>query len=213
MVREAARLLDRPVDALNLISLHLGNGASAAAIRAGRCVDTSMGMTPLEGLVMGTRAGDLDPGVLLHLLHRGLEPEHLERQLNQTSGLRGLCGENDMRQVHCRVENGEAAARLALDAFCYRIRKYLGAYCAVLGRVDAVVFTGGIGQHDPQVRAAALQGLEALGMRLDAARNRQAGGRPGAIHDPDSAVALLVIPSREEREIARQVQELLRSGP
>jgi acetate kinase len=113
----------------------------------------------------------------------------------------------------CSVAAGEPAARLAFDTFCYRIRKYLGAYCAVLGRVDAVVFTGGIGQHDPQVRAAALQGLEAFGMRLDAARNRQAGGRSGAIHDPDSAVALLVVPSREEREIARQMEELLRPGP
>ncbi|MFM1891003.1 MAG: hypothetical protein RLZ44_80 [Pseudomonadota bacterium] len=213
IVREAARLLGRPPASLNLVSLHLGNGASAAAIQGGCCVDTSMGMTPLEGLVMGTRPGDLDPGVLLHLLRRGLDLESLERQLNQASGLRGLCGENDMREVHRRVQAGDPAAVQALDIFCYRVRKYLGAYYAVLGRVDAVVFTGGIGEHDPQVRAAALQGLEGLGVRLDAARNRQAAGQPIAIQASDSAVALLVIPTREEQEIALQVQDALRPEP
>jgi len=177
VARRAAARLGRPLEALDLITLHLGNGASAAAIRGGRSVDTSMGMTPLEGLVMGTRCGDLDPAVPFYLgREAGLTPEAAERALNQDSGLKGLCGVGDMREVHRLAEGGDAPARLALELFCYRIKHYVGAYLAVLGRVDALVFTGGIGENDPAVRAR-LRG--ARGPRHCAGRGSQPfrGGR------------------------------------
>lgn len=208
--REAARLLGKSATETNLVSLHLGNGASVAAIRGGASVDTSMGMTPLEGLVMGTRAGDLDPGALLFLLREGVTPGELDEALNHHAGLRALCGENDMRAVHALAGAGDAGAALAIEAFCYRARKYVGAYCAVLGRVDALVFTAGIGEHDADIRARVLAGLEWFGVRVDPERNAACRGqRPEAIHAPSSRVAILVIPTNEELEIAREVHELL----
>jgi acetate kinase len=208
--REAARMLGRTAAETNLISLHLGNGCSVAAVRGGLSVDTSMGMTPLEGLVMGTRPGDIDAGALLHLLREGMEPRELHEALNHHSGLRGLCGENDMRAVHALAAAGDADAALAIEAWCYRVRKYLGAYGAVLGRVDALVFTAGIGEHDADIRARVLAGLEWFGVRLDADRNRASRGqRAMAIHAPSSRVAILVIPTNEELEIAREVLGLL----
>ncbi len=184
--------------------------AASAAVRGGLSVDTSMGMTPLEGLVMGTRPGDIDAGALLHLLREGMAPQELDEALNHHSGLRGLCGENDMRAVHALAATGNADAALAIEAWCYRVRKYLGAYGAVLGRVDALVFTAGIGEHDPDIRARVLAGLEWFGVRLDAERNRASRGqRATAIHAPSSRVAILVIPTNEELEIAREVLGLL----
>jgi len=204
--REAARMLGKTPAETNLISLHLGNGSSITAVRGGLSVDTSMGMTPLEGLVMGTRPGDIDAGALLHLLREGMGPQELDEELNHHSGLRGLCGENDMRAVHALAATGNADAALAIEAYCYRARKYLGAYGAVLGRVDALVFTAGIGEHDPAIRARVLAGLEWFGLRLDAERNRACRGqRAAAIHAPSSRVAVLVIPTNEELEIAREV--------
>jgi acetate kinase len=208
--REAARMLGKTAAETNLISLHLGNGCSVTAVRGGLSVDTSMGMTPLEGLVMGTRPGDIDAGALLHLLREGMAPQELDEALNHHSGLRGLCGENDMRAVHALAAAGNADAALAIEAWCYRVRKYLGAYGAVLGRVDALVFTAGIGEHDPDIRARVLAGLEWFGVRLDAERNRACRGqRAAAIHAPSSRVAILVIPTNEELEIAREVLGLL----
>jgi acetate kinase len=152
--REAARMLDRAPEDTNVIVLHLGNGCLTTAVAGGRSIDTSMGMTPLEGLVMGTRSGDLDPALHAHL-HRqaGWGLEEIDEALNRQSGLKGLAGENDFRELMRLVDDGDDAARLAFDVYCYRIRKYVGAYTAVLGRVDAVVFTAGVGQHAPQVRA------------------------------------------------------------
>lgn len=200
----AAAMLDRPLESLNLITLHLGNGASATAVQRGQSVDTSMGMTPLEGLVMGTRCGDVDPAV--PLLLREIEDcsrEDVHRILNHESGLFGLCGAGDMREVHNLIASGDADALLALEIFCYRIKKYIGAYFAVLGHVDSLVFTGGIGENDAQVRARVCTGLAGLGIDIDPERNTAPGGGERAISTDGSAVALLVIPTDEELEIAR----------
>ena len=204
--RAAARLLGRDPEEVNVIVLHLGNGASATAVEGGRSVDTSMGLTPLEGLVMGTRSGDVDPSLHAHL-HRtcGWSLEEIDRILNRESGLKGIAGENDFRVLMDLVSNGDERARLAFEVYCYRIRKYVGAYTAVLGRVDAIVFTAGVGQHSPAVRQASLRGLETLGVEIDVARNDAASGRePSVVSTPDSRVAVMVVPTNEEWEIARQ---------
>jgi acetate kinase len=203
--REAARLLDRPVEDTNVIVLHLGNGCSATAVRGGESVDTSMGLTPLEGLVMGTRSGDLDPAVHAHL-HRelGWTLEDIDAKLNRASGLKGLAGENDFRELERLRASGDAGAELAFAVYCYRLRKYVGAYYAVLGRVDAIVFTAGVGQHSPEVRAASLAGLERLGIVVDEARNTSRLDGPAVVSVDDSEVAVLVVPTNEEWEIARQ---------
>ncbi|MFZ5847584.1 MAG: acetate/propionate family kinase [Actinomycetota bacterium] len=204
--REAARLLGQEPEEVNVIVLHLGNGASATAVAGGRSVDTSMGLTPLEGLVMGTRSGDIDPALPAHL-HRqqGWSLDEIDRVLNRESGLKGLAGENDFRELERMVGEGDEAAQLAFDVYCYRVRKYVGAYTAVLGRVDAIVFTAGVGQHSAEVRAASLSGLENLGIEVDAERNGVVTGREAAVvSTPDSQVAVMVIPTNEEWEIARQ---------
>ena len=209
--REAARFLGRPLEELNLVVLHLGNGASAAAVRGGRSVETSMGITPLEGLVMGTRSGDVDPALHGHL-HRelGWSADEVDRVLNHESGLKGLAGVNDLRLVLERRDGGDDDARLALDVFCHRLKKYVGAYYAVLGTVDAVVFTAGIGEHAAAVRAESLSGLERLGISVDPARNDQHVEGPFSISPDSSAVAVLVVPTNEEWEIARQTMAVLR---
>src|SRR3712207_1623300 len=170
--REAAALLGRPLEECRLIVLHLGNGASATAVDGGRSVDTSMGFTPLEGLVMGTRSGDVDPALVPHLhRHLGWSVADIERDLNRASGLKGLAGENDFRELTRRREAGEEDAHLAFEVYCHRLRKYVGAYYAVLGTVDAVVFTGGVGENAGAVRSTALAGLSRLGIEVDDDRN------------------------------------------
>jgi acetate kinase len=203
--RAAAEHLGRPAAELNLITLHLGNGASVAAVAGGRCVDTSMGLTPLEGLVMGTRSGDLDPAVVFYL-HReaGLSVDDIDDLLNKRSGLLGLAGANDMRELERRAAAGAAAAAEAIDVYCYRIRKYVGAYAAALGRLDGLVFTAGIGENSDRVRAGVCQGLELLGIRLNPSRNRARSARPRTVSADDSPVAVLVVPTNEELEIATQ---------
>jgi len=209
LVRRAAALLERPADTLNLITLHLGNGASVAAVRGGVSVDTSMGFTPLEGLMMGTRAGDLDPAVPLFLQrHGGLDADEVETALNHHSGLKGIAGVNDMREVLRLRAAGEVSAQLAFEMFCYRVRKYLGAYTAVLETVDAVVFAGGIGTHQAVVREHCCDGLARLGIDIDPQRNRAA--RDGAaIQAAHSDVAVLVVETDEEHEIALQTRATL----
>ena len=200
-----ARLLGR--DDLNLVILHLGNGASAAAVSAGRSVETSMGMTPLEGLVMGTRCGDLDASVPLYLQQRaGLSADQVADLLEHHGGLRGLAGSQDMRDVLARRAAGDPDARLALDVYCHRIRKYVGAYHAVLGRLDAVVFTAGVGEHVPAIRAESLKGLEGWGITLDPSRN--AAGAT-VISTDDARVKVLVVPTDEEHMIATHVHALI----
>ncbi len=214
---QAARFLGAAVDDVNLIVLHLGNGASATAVRGGRSVDTSMGMTPLEGLVMGTRSGDVDPALHGHL-HRelGWSLTEVDRLLNRESGLKGLAGLVDFRELAQRRAAGDEAARLAFDVYCHRIRRYVGAFYAVLGTVDAVVFTAGVGENAAAVRAESLAGLERLGIAVDPARNDRRLDQPFAVSPeagpgdrPEDNVAVLVVPTDEEWEIARQTMAVV----
>lgn len=205
VTKQAARLLGRPIEETNLIVLHLGNGASVTAVQSGQSIDTSMGLTPLEGLVMGTRGGDLDPGVLLHMArHAGLSVDDLDAALNRQSGLVGLCDLSDMRDILRRDADGDARAKLALEVYVYRIRKYVGAYAAVLGRVDALVFTAGVGENSPDIRERVCDGLQVLGVQLDAALNRADVARARSIHAKGSSLGVWVIPTDEELEIAEQ---------
>ena len=207
VARQTAALLGRPVEQTNVVTLHLGNGASACAVRGGESVATSMGMSPQGGLVMGTRSGDIDPTVVFHL-HRvaGMPIEDIERSLTREAGLLGLSGVNDMRTLLQRRDEGDAHAALAFDVYCRRVREYVGAYLAVLGRVDAVTFTGGVGEHSAPVRAATLAGLTPLGIELDADRN-EAGGT--VISTDNSPTAVCVVPTDEELEIASQTKGAL----
>lgn len=209
---EVATLLGREPGGLNVIVLHLGNGASASAIRGGVAVETSMGLTPLEGLVMGTRSGDIDPGVLFHLNRAaGLDIDQLDELLNRSSGLKGLCGVNDFRELLEQRDAGGAAgeaAGLAYDIYVHRLRKYVGAYLAVLGRVDAIAFTAGVGENAPSVREDALAGLDGLGIVVDRARNRSGKGAR-VISPDDSPTTVLVVPTNEELAIARAVWQFV----
>ena len=201
----AAEVLGKPISQLNLITLHLGNGASATAIQGGHSVDTSMGMTPLEGLMMGTRSGDIDPAIIFYLARaKGLDLDEIDTLLNRKSGLSGVCGSNDMREIQQRADRGDKQARLAMEMYCYRIRKYIGAYFAVLGRLDALVFTAGIGENSATVRLQACQGLKNLGIQIDPEKNRAVTNSTTEIQTGDSPVKILVIPTDEETAIARQ---------
>ena len=206
--KAAAKVLKVPPEMLHLITLHLGNGASGTAVKEGKSIDTSMGMTPLEGLMMGTRCGDIDPAIIPYLMHeRKMTIEEVDSMLNKESGLKGICGTNDMRDVIARSDAGDEKSRLALEMYVYRIKKYIGSYIAVLGRLDALVFTGGIGEHASKVRKMVCAGLEeTFGIILDEEKNAENGL---AIHHEESKVKILVIPTDEELEIARQTQEVL----
>jgi len=210
VARAAAAWLQRPPEDLRMITLHLGNGASACAVRGGRSVDTSMGFTPLEGLIMGSRCGDLDPSLPGHLAAAlGWDAARVDTVLNHESGLRGLCGDSDMRRVEARRAAGDADAHRAFELFCYRIRKYVGAYHAVLNGLDALVFTAGIGEHSAAVRAAVCADLDALGIAVDARRNTAVDGGITDIGQPHAAVRVLVVPTDEETEIARATHACL----
>jgi acetate kinase len=208
---QAAAFLGGPLDSLNQIVLHLGNGASASAIAGGRPVDTSMGLTPLEGLVMGTRSGDIDPGVISYLWRSAkMGVDEIESMLNNRSGVWGLAGERDFRKLGAMIESGDGSAQLAYDVFIHRLRKYIGAYLAVLGHTDVVSFTAGIGENDAAVRRDAVAGMEELGIVLDEDRNRsREGGRIARISNDDSPIAVLVVPTNEELAIARDCVSLL----
>lgn len=207
--RVAAGLVGKAPEDANVIVLHLGNGASASAVRGGKCVDTSMGLTPLEGLVMGTRSGDLDPAVIFHLMRvGGMSVDEVDTLLNKKSGLLGLCGDNDMREIRRRVDEGDDRAKLAFDIYIHRLKKYIGAYYAVLGRVDAVVFTAGVGENAVPVREAAVAGLEGLGLAVDAELNAVRGDQPRLISPEGARVAVAVVPTDEELEIATQTYAL-----
>jgi acetate kinase len=209
---EAARLLERQPADLSMVVLHLGNGASASAVQGGRCIDTSMGLTPLEGLVMGTRCGDIDPAVTFHL-HRvaGMSWDDIDTLLNKRSGLLGLCGANDLREVWAMADAGDADAVNALDTYAYRIRKYIGSYALALGALDAVVFTAGVGENDDRMRAKVLEGLEGLGIALDAERNADPRTLGPEISTEESRVRVLVVPTNEELAIARDALSLVTS--
>ena len=206
----AAEMLGRGADEVNLITAHLGNGCSVTAVRDGKSADTSMGLTPLEGLVMGTRSGDIDPAIVFHLARTlGMDVDRIDTMLNRESGLAGLSGvSNDMREVCEAARRGNRRAALAVEIFCYRLKKYVGAYTAALGRVDALVFTGGIGENSADVRARTCEGLEGLGYRLDAERNEAKAKGPRDLATPDSQNRIFVIPTDEEAMIARDTARL-----
>jgi acetate kinase len=201
---EVARVLRCDLTKLNTIVLHLGNGASASAVRGGVAVETSMGLTPLEGLVMGTRCGDIDAGVVMHLRRSaGMNVEQTDTLLNQNSGLKGLCGVNDFRELCVQMEAGSQAAKLAYDVYIHRLRKYIGAYAFVLGRVDAIAFTAGVGENAANVREDSLSGLEGYGIAVDPDRNRSSGRGVRVVSTDDSQTKVLVVPTNEELAIAR----------
>lgn len=206
LVERAGLLWDRPEP--NLVTFHLGNGASACAVRRGRAVDTSMGMTPLEGLVMGTRSGDIDPAVVFHLLEAGLSVSEIRRGLEREGGLRGLSGiSSDFRRLCDAAEAGESTAALALEVFAHRVRRYLGAFLAQVGRCDGVVFSGGIGENSARARRMIVKDLEPLGLVLDSGRNDRTGER--RISTDDSPTPIWVIPTDEESLIARDTARLV----
>ena len=212
--REAAKLVGRPVEQLNLISCHLGNGCSVCAIRQGRSVDTSMGLTPLEGLIMGTRSGSIDPAILTYLmLFDHYSGADLNTLLNEQSGLRGLCGRSDMRDLLAARDAGDENAALALTMFVYSLRKYIGSYFPVLGRVDGLIFTGGIGENAPEVRARTCADMEVLGIRLDEALNVERSHQARVISPVDAPITVFVIPTDEELEIARATLRVLDESP
>jgi acetate kinase len=200
-----AQIQRRPLEEFKIVTCHLGNGCSMCAIERGRSIDTSMGLTPLEGLLMGTRAGDTDLGAALYLMQwEGLNAGQMDALLNHSSGLAGISGvSNDMRTLLESARQGNPRARLAIDVFCYRIRKYIGAYFAALNGVDAVIFTAGIGENAPAIRAQACESLEALGIRIDPARNASARGVEAEISAADAATRVWVIPTNEELLIGR----------
>jgi acetate kinase len=206
----AAAFLGEPLENLNQIVLHLGNGASASAIAGGSPVDTSMGLTPLEGLVMGTRSGDIDASVVSYLWRTAkMEVDEIELMLNQRSGMLGMAGERDFRRLRQMIQSGDNAAQLAYDVFIHRLRKYIGAYLAILGRTDALTFTAGIGENDPTVRWDALVGMAGFGIEIDQRRNATQDSGARRISTDDSAVTVLVIPTNEELAIARDCIRLI----
>jgi acetate kinase len=212
VAKEAAEMMDEDLNTLNLITLHLGNGASAAAIKEGKSIDTSMGLTPLEGLMMGTRCGDIDPAIIPFLSHNhDMDIDAIDKMLNKESGLKGICGTNDMREVVMQAEEDDTLSALALEMYSYRIKKYIGAYSAVLGRVDAIVFTGGIGEHAVKVREMVCEGLEeSIGLKLDTVKNKITSTQNRSIHKLKSKIRLFIIPTNEELEIVLQTEKTIK---
>jgi len=211
VARRAAAIMGRGKYDINAITCHLGNGCSITAVKQGRSIDTSMGFTPLEGVPMGTRSGDLDPAILFYLGDKGYDIESLNDLCNKKSGLLGLSGvSNDVRNLIELAKQGNTRAKLAIDIFCYHIRKYIGAYCAVLDKVDAVVFTGGIGENAPSLRQQICSGMNQIGIQLDQAANEAAIGREAEISTKDSTTRVFVIPTDEQGAIAKDTFELTR---
>jgi acetate kinase len=210
---KVARVLGRRIEGLNTIVLHLGNGASASAVRGGVAVDTSMGMTPLEGLVMGTRTGDIDAAVVFHLARNaGMSIDEIDVLFNKRSGVKGLSGVNDFRELRRLIDAGDEDARRAFDVYIHRLRKYVGAYTAVLGRVDVVAFTAGVGENDTDVRAAVVEVLEPLGLAVDPERNAVRSGEPRVISPDWTSTLVMVVPTMEELAIARQSVEVVEAA-
>jgi acetate kinase len=210
VARQAARVMSRQEQGFNVITCHLGNGSSISAVRDGKCVDTSMGLTPLAGVMMGTRSGDVDPAILPYLAKQAnMNMDELDTMLNRKSGLLGICGMNDMRDLHAARDKGDAKAQLAFEMFCHSIRKYVGAYYAVLGRIDALVFTAGIGENDDLARAGICESLEDLGITIDPALNAVRSGQARDISREGGKVRVLVIPTNEELAIAESTMKVL----
>jgi len=211
ITKQTAQYLQRPLTELKLISLHLGNGASVAAIHNGICIDTSMGFTPLEGLMMGTRSGDIDPSIPFYLAKTlKMNLDEIETLLNKESGFKGLCGVSDMREVHKLAESGNNQAQLAIDMYCYRICKYIGAYYIALGGLDALTFTAGVGENDSEIRQLICNNLSVIGITIDKQRNNNDICVSYHINKENSKISVLVIPADEELEIFRQVLSVTR---
>jgi acetate kinase len=203
VAQKAAEVLGKPFDSFNVITCHLGNGCSVTAVKNGKSIDTSMGTTPLEGLIMGTRCGDIDPALIPYLmLTKNMTAVEVDALMNKQSGLKGICGKNDMRDIQSDAASGDKKARLAHNMFNYRIKKYIGSYFAVLGRVDAVVFTAGIGENDNLTRAKVCEDMEHMGIKLDLAANDKRSGEPRIISSKDAGIPVLVVPTNEELAIA-----------
>lgn len=210
--KQATRFFHRDPQDLKLIICHLGNGCSISAIRGGRCIDTSMGFTPMEGLMMGTRCGDIDPAIIFFLMERKkMSPDEVNEMLNKQSGILGLAGigSSDFRDITRKVAEGHQQSMDALDVFCYRVRKYIGAYMAAMGGVDAIVFTAGIGENSQMVRDWTCTGMERLGIALDQVKNAALNGSEGEIHKQESRVKILIVPTNEELEIARETLQVI----
>jgi len=211
VARRAVQLMNKSKDEANIITAHLGNGCSITAIEKGKSVDTSMGLTPLEGLVMGTRSGDIDPAIIFYLEGKGYKISEINALFNKKSGLVGVSGvSNDVRNIMEASEKGNERAKLALDIFCYRVKKYIGAYSAVLGRVDAVVFTGGIGENAVTLRWSICNNLKNIGIELDEGKNKKALKTEAKISSGNSAVSVFVIPTNEEARIAFDTYEIIK---
>ncbi len=207
--KKAAEVLGRPAEDLKVIVCHLGNGASISAVDGGRAVETSMGLTPLQGLVMGTRSGDIDPGIFKFLSDKGYSIDEIDTLLNKQSGMGGMCGHTDMRDVEAKIEAGDADARLAMDVYIHRLISYIGAYIAVLGGVDAVVFTAGIGENASLVRGEASKRLRHLGLVIDEEKNEVRSKESRVISTPDSPVTILVVPTNEELAMAQDTLRVI----
>ncbi len=211
VAERAAEYLRRPLGELNLITIHLGNGASMAALKNGISVDTTMGMTPLAGLVMGTRSGDIDPALTFFLAEQlRMSVKEIDDLLNKDSGLKGICGSNDMREVIRKKDTGDDRAEIALKLYCYRIRKYIGAYFAALGNLNAIIFTAGIGENSPYIRENCCQGLHKLGIEIDSERNNKSGKEIREISLEDSEIRILVVPTNEELKIAQETEKVIK---
>jgi acetate kinase len=210
VAERAADYLAKPFDEVNLITIHLGNGASMAAVKKGKSIDTTMGMTPLAGLVMGTRSGDVDPALPFFLAdHLSMSLKDIDTLLNKKSGLKGICGYNDMREVIKRKNGGDEQAKIALEVYTYRIKKYIGAYYAVLGTLDGIVFTAGVGENSPEIREMCCHGLNELGIDIDSVKNRTGKKEEREINTPGSRVKILVIPTNEELRIAQETKKVI----
>lgn len=208
--RQAARLMGKKIDDINLITLHLGNGCSICAVEHGKCIDTSMGMTPLAGIMMGTRTGDIDPAIIGYLLeHTGMSIKELNLVLNKESGLKGICDLNDMRDIHDASAKGNELAALAVEMFCYQAKKYIGAYAAALGYIDAIIFSAGVGENDGIVRAKICENLSCLSIKIDPEKNRLKHPKPFSMHSRESRVQVWVIPTNEELQIAQDVVQIM----
>ncbi|MBN1154199.1 acetate kinase [candidate division KSB1 bacterium] len=213
VARRAAKLLNIPMEQVKLITCHLGNGCSITAVEHGKSVDTSMGLTPLEGLIMGTRTGDFDPAIVFHLIRKGYRAEELDVIANKRSGLLGISGiSNDVRDLVNKAETGHERARLALEMFCYRLKKYIGSYLAVLNGCDGIVFTGGIGENASILREWTIANISALGITLDHQKNDEAGSNERFINSPDSKIKIMVIPTNEEIAIALETYDIMTKG-
>ena len=206
----AAEIMEKPYENLNMITVHLGNGSSVDAIQKGKCIDTSMGLAPLEGLMMGSRCGDIDPAIIGYVMrNKNLSIDEIDVMLTKQSGLLGICGYTDMRDIHAEIEKGNEKAKLALEMLCHRIKKYIGAYFAELGKIDALIFTAGIGENDEIVRRLSTAGLEELGIEIDLEENDKRPKEWALISKPTSKVKVYVIRTNEELEIAHETLKFL----